>query len=608
MFSKIPKEKDESDNEAEITPSLKAINPNFNLDNLLQNGDSASVSSFRSSSSSLYRGNHRRRRAATTQLRGMENADDGSIAKIHGIENSRHHNRHAVRNSRFVEMMARNFRPIFIVLLIIVFWGPMLLQSTQKIGSNRRNVLPPTNLRNRRVSENNNIVVEEKIIRSDLEEEEKEELSLSNPVLNALRAVKNSEFVLPEREEEVKEEFKLPEREKEEFNPGLISEEEREELQIPLDLAMKWDTDKEKNKDFDNYDNEETIHDYHDQEQHFEYGKDRQEYDLSDTQQHRIPHARNLPNFTAYTRAEKPKLIPQHFQDSFADVWEPILPTDTPLFWHIPKNGGTTVGDILTHCVQLVTASNIGATEGHDSEDELKVRTYLDQGKYVNVNTATIPGIKRAKEMGLAASGLADVIEMHRLHEGSELFDPQHRARVFALFRNPVHRAVSMFYYLQRAQWEPTYDPTLREMSLLDYANSRKVEENWVTRFLVHKYTGRLLDDHVEEAKQVMRDKMIVGILDENIQDSLKRFELYFDWWEFNKRKGDAGRVVQCQENRGRTAENKVRHPIPDKNDPAYQRLLQLNWADMKLYRYAEELFREQAVFVKHKDASIEDE
>eukprot|EP00548_Thalassiothrix_antarctica_P008201 CAMPEP_0194153066 /NCGR_PEP_ID=MMETSP0152-20130528/55061_1 /TAXON_ID=1049557 /ORGANISM="Thalassiothrix antarctica, Strain L6-D1" /LENGTH=429 /DNA_ID=CAMNT_0038858107 /DNA_START=633 /DNA_END=1922 /DNA_ORIENTATION=+ len=426
---------------------------------------------------------------------------------------------------------------------------------------------------------------------SDIVEEEKEEQSLSNPVLNALRAVQNNEFILPEREEK-------------EFNPIILSDEEREELQIPLELAMKWDTtNKEENKDSNDYDSEEIIHD---QEEKIENEKEHEEHDLSGTQQLRIPHSKKLPDFTAYERAETPKLIPPHFEDSFADIWEPILPTDTPLFWHIPKNGGTTVGDILTHCVQLVTASNIGATEGHDSENELKVRTYRDQGKYVNVNTATIPGIKRAKEMGLAAAGLADVVELHRLHEGSELFDHRHRARVFAMFRNPVHRAVSMFYYLQRAEWEPTYDPTLKMMTLLDYANSRKVEENWVTRFLVHKYTGRLLNDHVEEAKQVMRDKMIVGLLDENILDSLKRFELYFDWWEFNKNKGDAGRMVQCQENHARIAQNKVQHPIPDKNDPAYQRLLQLNWADMKLYHYAEELFHEQAVFVKHKDASIE--
>lgn len=262
------------------------------------------------------------------------------------------------------------------------------------------------------------------------------------------------------------------------------------------------------------------------------------------------------------------------------------------------------MADILTHCVSLVTASNIGATEGHGQENKLEVRTYKDKGRYVNVNTASIPGIKHAKEMGLAASGLSDMIVMHRLHEGSELFDGNNRARVFALFRNPVHRAVSMFYYLQKAKWEPTYDPTLADMTLEQYANSNRVEENWVTRFIVHHYTGRLTKEHLEEAKQVMRNKMIVGLL-ENFQESLKRFELYFDWWSMNKEKGIATHMVTCQQNHERTAQNKVSHPFPSEDDPGYKRLVQLNWADQELYEYAKQLYAEQGVFVKHKDASM---
>jgi hypothetical protein len=172
------------------------------------------------------------------------------------------------------------------------------------------------------------------------------------------------------------------------------------------------------------------------------------------------------------------------------------------------------------------------------------------------------------------------------------------------MFRNPVHRAVSMFYYLQRAKWEPTYDPTLADMSLLDYANSKKVEENWVTRFLVHQYTGRLTQDDVDQAKQVMRNKMIVGLLD-NFQESLKRFEVYFDWWRVNKEKGYVPRMVQCQQNHAHSAQNRVTHPIPDENDPAYRRLLQLNWADMQLYQYAQQLFVEQEELIKDRDSSL---
>ena len=258
----------------------------------------------------------------------------------------------------------------------------------------------------------------------------------------------------------------------------------------------------------------------------------------------------------------------------------------------------------MTHCLDLVTASSIGASEGHGSENTLKVRRYHDKGRYVNVNPASLEGIRRAKELGLAASGLADVVVLHRLHEGTELFNPRYKGRLFCMFRNPVHRAVSMFYYLQKATWEPTYDPTLADMTLLDYANSNKVEENWVTRFLVHEYTGRLTKDAVAKAKAIMRNKMIVGVLG-NFQESLKRFELYFDWWADSKKKGSSVQLVQCQQNQARVKQNKVSHPLPGEKDPAYKRLMQLNWADMELYTYAVQLFHEQAELVSHKDASL---
>jgi hypothetical protein len=307
---------------------------------------------------------------------------------------------------------------------------------------------------------------------------------------------------------------------------------------------------------------------------------------------------------TNYKQAERPEMIPYKFQQSMANIWDPILPTDTALFWHVPKNGGTTVADIMSHCVDLVSASSIGASEGHGQEGFLEVLTYHDKGRYVNVNPASIPGINHAKQLGLAASGLADVVVLHRLHEGSELFDSMNRARVFCMFRNPIHRTVSMYYYLQQAKWEPTYDPTLADMTLLQYVNSNKVEENWLTRFLVHQYTGRLSKDHVEEAKQIMRNKIVVGIL-ENFQDSLKRFELYFNWWEINKAKGTAAHMVQCQQNHAHTAQNKFSHPFPSESDPVFTRLQQLNWADLELYEYAKQLFYEQGVFVQNKDASI---
>lgn len=57
--------------------------------------------------------------------------------------------------------------------------------------------------------------------------------------------------------------------------------------------------------------------------------------------------------------------------------------------------------------------------------------------------------MERAKKLGLAQSGLADLIVTTYVYEANDLFDTQHRGRLFSVFRHPVDRAISMFHYLQ---------------------------------------------------------------------------------------------------------------------------------------------------------------
>lgn len=108
--------------------------------------------------------------------------------------------------------------------------------------------------------------------------------------------------------------------------------------------------------------------------------------------------------------------------------------------------------------------------------------TYQDGGQYVNINTTTVLGIERAKCRGLIRSNLVDVIVTYRFHDVACLFDNDRWDRAFAFFCHPVNCTVSMFYYLQQATWEPTYDRTLADMTLEEYATSRKAEDNWVVR------------------------------------------------------------------------------------------------------------------------------
>ena len=57
----------------------------------------------------------------------------------------------------------------------------------------------------------------------------------------------------------------------------------------------------------------------------------------------------------------------------------------------------------------------------------------------------------QAKESGLVPSGEADLLFASHNHATEELFDGEHRGRVMAMFRHPVDRLISNFYFCQIA-------------------------------------------------------------------------------------------------------------------------------------------------------------
>lgn len=86
-----------------------------------------------------------------------------------------------------------------------------------------------------------------------------------------------------------------------------------------------------------------------------------------------------------------------------------------------------------------------------DTEDYLYVLNQKGTGdKFVNVDTITQPGILRAERLGLISSGLADIVVVGDLNFAIEhLYDDGHKGRALALFRHPVERLISKFYYSQ---------------------------------------------------------------------------------------------------------------------------------------------------------------
>ena len=237
-------------------------------------------------------------------------------------------------------------------------------------------------------------------------------------------------------------------------------------------------------------------------------------------------------------RSEVPRCIMENIVDvNFPqDEGSLDLPHTTPLFWHIPKSGGTTAKLILTKCLDLVAAAQTGAKveklRGIKGPDALRV-VATKNGRFVNVNVNTEDGVREAAELDLIGSGLAEVVIAANIKSVAEnLFSSRrgHTSKAFAIFRPPVERAVSLFYYLQRAEWEDTYDPSLKDMSIEEWAVSGKAENNWLVRMLLGDLDSSVItSDQFELAKEIIDRKVLVGLMSE-MEESWDRFRTYFQW------------------------------------------------------------------------------
>mmetsp|Transcript_16539 Transcript_16539/g.47616 ORF Transcript_16539/g.47616 Transcript_16539/m.47616 type:complete len:168 (-) Transcript_16539:85-588(-) len=55
----------------------------------------------------------------------------------------------------------------------------------------------------------------------------------------------------------------------------------------------------------------------------------------------------------------------------------PSAESVTPLYWHIYKAGGTAMKNVLTQCLDLTVASNVGVLKGHDKDTVRLLRTSI---------------------------------------------------------------------------------------------------------------------------------------------------------------------------------------------------------------------------------------
>lgn len=270
--------------------------------------------------------------------------------------------------------------------------------------------------------------------------------------------------------------------------------------------------------------------------------------------------------------------------NNILDVTEKNVP-QVPYFWHIPRTAGATINEILSTCYHLRLASN--AVEGHQEDTTLQVVDVGAGHSYVNTDVSNMKGIQRAREMGLVASGLSDVIVSAIINHAVTLFDPDRKGRIFTMMRHPVMRAASLFYFLQDTQWKSNKE--LANISIQDYFKRKLGESNWQVRFLTNQVTKPYIDENdLKLAKEILRRKIFVGLTSER-EASFNRFQKLFGWNLQNQAD------VECLNNHLQW-DWALKHPhqLVEEGTEVWDLISAHNKYDVELFEYAKILFQEQ--------------
>jgi len=208
--------------------------------------------------------------------------------------------------------------------------------------------------------------------------------------------------------------------------------------------------------------------------------------------------------------------------------------------------------------------------------------------KFINVDVYTKEGIEKAKQLGLASSGLVDVVSSRLLLETSTMFTADHFGRLFTIFRHPIHRAVSTFHFVQDTVWRRNRND-LADISIEEYFKSGSGENNFITRYLTGGFTKVLTEQDLNVAKEILRRKCIVGLLEEKVE-SMRRFEKNFGWKVTKSQE-----KFECREKRLQWGWSMYhQHDLVKEGSVVWDLILKLNEFDMQLYEYARLLFQDQ--------------
>lgn len=301
--------------------------------------------------------------------------------------------------------------------------------------------------------------------------------------------------------------------------------------------------------------------------------------------------------------------------------------------------GGTAIQN-LYWCMGLTLANEVGGNpkllqRKSVPSDKLTVfqpwKNSGNMAKVVNVDVTTHKGIANAIQLGFLtqeSQPKTDFVSSSLFHVVSmKLFSKENKARMFALFRHPVERAVSKFCesfalaaaliclpiplprtnitifdlspsdYLSKASWEPTYDETWANMTLEEWATNDRGENNWLVHHLAGKKHFETVDrNDLEMAKEMIKSKFIIGMMNE-FDESVHRFNLLLGVDEKDStNKQCMADFSQTDDSKSQKKElsNRNSYTKAQEGSTAWSMIAEINSLDVELFSFIEEQFEAQ--------------
>lgn len=239
------------------------------------------------------------------------------------------------------------------------------------------------------------------------------------------------------------------------------------------------------------------------------------------------------------------------------------------IFLHIPKTAGTTLGHILNRHYQYRDMYFISPTvnPGDGSQTLKQIR----QDEFSQLP----PSVKSQTKLlqGHIAYGL---------HSYFTSRPPVY----FTILRNPIELAISFYYYVRRSPEHKLYalanQPSMTIEKYLQQHISYTMN-NIQTRFISGVWTdiphGECTRDHLEQAKQNLRDNIEVIGLTEHFDETLLLLKHRFGWSNLHYKRKNVTRQRPTKKTISATD---------------LQAIKKANALDLELYEYASQLFDKQ--------------